>query len=127
MVERIRTCQDDSWQGLPPFLELLADPESQNLLTEAVSRNYMEGADGMDPVQGRRDHLRGRALPNPLQDLKGFAMRLRNAHLDSELARVSRDLATLEPGSPQQVELLHQMSALKASKKQPLEPPSPGA
>jgi len=112
---------------LPPFLEQLTDPESQSLLTEAVSRNYMEGVGGVDPVQGRRDHLRGRALPNPMEDLKGFATRLRNVHLDSELARVNRDLATLEPGSPQQVELLHQMSALKAAKKQPLEPPTPGA
>ncbi len=125
VLERIRTCQEDTWQSLPQFLELLADPESQSLLTEAVSRNYMEGAGGVDPVQGHRDHLRGRTLPNPLQDLQGLATRLRNDHLDAELARLKRDLATPEPGSPQQIEILHQMAALKGLKKLSIEPPGP--
>ena len=121
VAERNRACQEESWQGLPAFLDLLADAESQSLLTEAVSRNYMEGAGGADPAHSYRDQLRGRAVPAPLEDLKGFVTRLRNAHLDAELAQVNRALATLDPGSPEQLERLRQLAALKAAKKQPIE------
>jgi DNA primase len=120
IAERIRTCQDGTWQGLPVFLDLLADPECQSLVTEAVTRNYMEGGSGVVPLKGLRDHLRGRGVPDPLGDLKGFVTRLRNDHIDTELGRLSIELTTLQSGTTQQIETWRHIQALRALKKQPI-------
>jgi DNA primase len=124
VLERVRACKEITWQGLPQFLGCLDDSECQSLLTEAVSRNYMEGASGLEPVRGLRDHLRGRAVPKPFEDLVGFVTCLRNDHIDAQLGRLNRELAILEPGTADQIHTYRQMSALKALKKQPLAPRS---
>jgi hypothetical protein len=125
ILERIRASREGTWQGLPHFLDCLADSACQSVLTEAVSRNYMEGASGLEPVRGLRDHLRGRGVPKPFEDLVGFVTSLRNDHLDSEVARLNRELATLEPATAEQIETFKRVASLKALKKQPIAPGKP--
>jgi DNA primase len=125
ILERIRASKEGTWQGLPHFLNCLADSACQSVLTEAVTRNYMEGASGLEPVRGLRDHLRGRGVPKPFEDLVGFVTSLRNDHLDSEVACLNRELATLEPATAEQIETFKRVASLKALKKQPIAPAKP--
>ena len=124
ITERMNLSPAGSWQGLPAFLDSLESEAASSLLTEAVSRNYMEGIGGTEPRQGVRDHLRGRALPKPLEDLKGFVTALRNAHLDSGIQRLTAE-ASQAAGTAQELELYRQITALKSQKKSPLQPRSP--
>jgi DNA primase len=120
VAARINGCKTGAWQGFPQFLETLEDANAPNLLSEAVTRNYREGAGGIEPMPGVRDHLRGRALPKPLEELIGLATRLRNEHLTAEINRLNSEMLAQEPGSPQQVEILARLQALKAARRRPL-------
>jgi DNA primase len=117
---RIESLRTGAWQGFPQFLQTLNDPNAQNLLSEAVTRNYREGAGGTQPANGTRDHLRGRGLAKPLDELIGVTTRLRNEHLTAEINRLNSHMLQQEPGSPEQVESLTRLQALKTAKRQPL-------
>jgi DNA primase len=119
VTERLAEIRADSWRGLPDFLALIADSECQSLLTEAVARNYREGANGKDLSVDVRDHLRGRTLPNPLEDLRGIIKRLRDAYITSEIGRLNGESA-LQNGTPEQVETLRKIVSLEMLKRQPI-------
>ena len=106
---RIRAHQANTWQGLPSFLESLANDHWCNLLTEAVSVNYMEGS-----------KLGSRIVPKPLEDLQGFALRMRKKYFDGELRRLENLRSTTESGSPEQIQANRQLANLKALLKGPL-------
>jgi DNA primase len=108
--ERFNAISDDHWHGVPHLLELLNDSDCQTLLTEAVAGNYMEVP----------DHRRGRSVPNPLEDLRGIITRLRNSEITSEIARLDVQLATLEVGTPQQVETLRKKDSLQSLRSKPI-------
>jgi hypothetical protein len=127
VTERMHAFRSGAWQGVPWFLNALADPESQNVITEAITRNYFEGVGDAGARADSRDHFRDRPLPNPLEGLKGLVTSLRNQHLTKEIERLTVQMAPLEPGSPPQVDILRQREALKARRKQPLDPIVPPA
>jgi DNA primase len=121
VTERLAAMSADNWRGLPYLMEFLGDSESQSLLTEATARNYREGASGEDPVKDVRDHLRGRVLPNPLEDLRGIIKCLRDAYIASEISRLNSESA-LQDRTPQQVETLRKIMSLESLKRQPITP-----
>jgi DNA primase len=110
---RVREHREKTWRGLPQFLKSLDDENLGALITKAVSLNYKERV---------KDHLRGRALPKPFEDLQGFAMRMRKSHMENELRNLESLRSTLEPGSVQQIEVIHKLQNLKAQLKEPLRP-----
>jgi DNA primase len=120
VAERLQASKSAVWQGLPQFLDTLAAADAQSLVSEAVSRNYMEGAGGVEPAPGVRDHLRGRALPKPFEDLCGLVTRLRNEHLSAEINRLNRELLALAPGTPEQIGIYRKMETLRALRRQPV-------
>jgi DNA primase len=110
---RIREHREKTWHDLPKFLEVLGDENLGALVTRAVSLNYKEMV---------KDHLRGRSLPKPFEDLQGFAMRMRKSHMERELRNLENLRSTLEPGSTEQIEVIHKLQHLKALLKGPLLP-----
>ncbi len=116
LSNRILQYRENSWRGLPQFLESLNDENSQALVTRAVSSNYLIDA---------KDQPRERALPKPFEDLQGLAMRVRKLHMESELRKLESLRSTLEPGSAEQIEIVHRLQNLKALLKQPLQPLQP--
>jgi DNA primase len=122
VTERVSALRTGGWQGVPSFLDSLADGESQGLIANAISSNYLEGVSGRALEMGLRDHVRDRVLPNPLEELKGLVTGLRNEHLAIEINRLNTQMAALEAGSPEQVEIIRRREALKARRKQPLAP-----
>jgi DNA primase len=127
VTERFSAFRAGRWQGVPSFLDSLADPESQGLITDAIARNYLEGVSGMAPEKGVRDHVRDRALPMAFETLEGLVTRLRNEHLTLEINRLNTQMAALEPGSPEQIDIIRRREVLKARRKQPLAPLAEGA
>ena len=113
IILRIQEYRENLWQGLPQFLESLKNTDWQALVTKAVSLNYMEGA---------KDHLRGRALPKPFEDLQGFALRMRKSYMGDELRKLEKLRSTLEPGSAEQIEVIRKLQNLKILLKGPLIP-----
>jgi DNA primase len=127
VTERIGALRAGTWQGVPSFLDSLADAESQGLITDAIARNYWEGASGMALEKGVRDHLRDRVLPNPLEVLNGLVSSLRNEHLTLEINRLNTQMVALEASSPQQQEINRRLGVLRALRRQPLAPLAEGA
>ncbi|HZL78357.1 MAG TPA: DNA primase [Candidatus Limnocylindrales bacterium] len=111
--ERIQQHRGNLWYGLPQFLESLNNENLQTLVTKAVSSSY---------VTDIKDYSRERALPKPFDDLQGFAMRMRKSHMEDELRKLESLRSTLEPGSAEQIEVIHRLKNLKAHLKQPLSP-----
>jgi DNA primase len=112
IIGRIQQHQENLWHGLPQFLGSL-DENLKTLVTRAISSNY---------VADIKDYSRERALPNPFEDLQGFAMRMRKSYMEDELRKLERLRSTLEPGSAEQVEVILRLNDLKAHLKQPLSP-----
>ena len=110
---------------VPSFLDSLADGESQGLIANAISSNYLKGVSGRALEMGLRDHVGDRVLPNPLEELKGLVTGLRNEHLALEINRLNTQMAALEAGSPEQIQIIRRREVLKARRKQPLSPLAP--
>ena len=127
VTDRIGALRTGTWQGVPAFLDSLADAESPGLIAHAIARNYLEGMSAVALEKDSRDHVRDRALPNPLEDLKGLVTGLRNEHLTLEINRLNAQMAPLEAGSPEQIEIIKRREVLKACRKQPLAPLAEGA
>jgi len=106
---RIQQHEENLWLGLPQFLESL-DENLQTLVTRAVSSNY---------VTDIKDNSRERTLPNPFDDLQGFAVRMRKSYMEDELRKLEGLRSTLEPGSAEQIEVILKLKNLKAHLKQP--------
>jgi hypothetical protein len=104
---RLAAHSHETWQGLPHFLDECASAELQNLITEAIADE--------------------RPIPNPAQQLSDVALRLRNQHLDRQLA-VSLQRANLpEISESERMDLLRQQHDLRLLKRQPLSPGAPPA
>ena len=99
---RLAAHRHETWQDLPNFLAECEIPELQNLITEATADE--------------------RSIPNPAQQLSDVALRLRNQHLDRQLA-VSLQRANLpEISESERMDLLRQQHDLRLLKRQPLSP-----
>jgi DNA primase len=93
---------NETWLGLPAFVDALAAPELQALVTEAATET--------------------RAIPNPEQQIADVTLRLRNAHLDRQLAALTAQLARGGLADAQRISLLRQQQQLREQKRAPLTP-----
>jgi DNA primase len=93
----------DEWHGVAGFLAEFADaPAAANLVTEVLS----------DP----------RTAPNAEQVLRDVVLRLRNQHLERQLAALTQIISHPETTEDRRLELLHQQQALREAKRLPLAP-----
>ena len=99
---RLAAHLNQTWHGVAAFLNELALPAAQDLLSEALS----------DP----------RPIPQPGQQLADVLLRLRNQKLDRDLAALT--LRASQPGlaAELQLDLNRQMMELRQQKRQPLSP-----
>jgi hypothetical protein len=72
--------------------------------------------------KGVRDHLRDRALPNPIEELRRLLTCSRNESLTLEINRLNTEMAALDAGSPEQIEISKRREVLKARRRKPIEP-----
>lgn len=101
---RLAAHSQETWQGLPNFLDECETPELQNLITEAVADE--------------------RPLPNPAQQLSDVVLRLRNQFLDRRLAASLQRANQPETGEAERLDLLREQQELRLLKRQPLNPGS---
>lgn len=92
----------ETWLGLPAFLDALASPEMQALVTEAAAET--------------------RPIPNPEQQIADVALRLRNQHLNRRLAALNAQLARPDLPDAERINLLRQQQQLRQQKRAPLVP-----
>src|ERR1051325_4935391 len=102
VARRCASHSDGTWTSLAAFLDACESAEMQNLITEAVTE--------------------ARAIPNPEQPLADVVLRLRNLHLDRQVAALTQLASRPTTSEPQHLELLHQQQALRQAKRQPLAP-----
>jgi hypothetical protein len=102
VARRCASHSDGTWTSLAAFLDACESAEMQNLITEAVTE--------------------ARAIPNPEQQLADVVLRLRNLHLDRQVAALTQLASRPTTSEPQHLELLHQQQALRQAKRQPLAP-----
>ena len=91
-----------TWRGLGAFLGECESDDLRALITEAVTE--------------------ARPLPNPEQQLLDVMLRLRNEHLDREMATVTQQASQPDVAEEQKVELLQMRQELARQKRTPLEP-----
>ncbi len=107
--ERIGSHRDGSWRGIAGFLDRFDDPETRNLITEAVAlRRELE-----DPEQV----LKG---DPSLSDKRGILERLRDRFIDSEVAALGQRIN--QPGitDAERDDLLRRQQEMRSCKRQPL-------
>jgi len=97
-----------TWQGIAPFLAEFPAESARALITEALTRNIVP------------DHHRGREIPRPLDQLRDLACRFRDEFITRQSAELTRRMATLEPSSAAQEELLRQQQTLRELRRQPI-------
>jgi hypothetical protein len=102
---RLAAHSQETWHGLPNFLDECETPELQNLITEAIADE--------------------RPIPNPAQQLSDVALRLRNQFLDRRLAASLQRANQPETGEAERLELMRQQQELRLLKRSPLSPASP--
>ena len=91
-----------NWHDVPSFVGHFDDPASRALITEAAAES--------------------RGIPNPGQQLPDLAIKLRNAMLDAELARLNRQISQPELTDAERIELLHRQQDVRQSRRAPLPP-----
>jgi len=101
---RLAAHSQETWHGLPDFLDECETPELQNLITEAIADE--------------------RPLPNPSQQLTDVALRLRNQFLDRRLAASLQRANQPETGEADRLELMREQQELRLLKRSPLTPGS---
>jgi DNA primase len=99
---RLTMHSQETWLGLPNFLDECESPELQNLITEATAEE--------------------RAIPNPAQQLADVALRLRNQFLDRRLATSLQRASLPEIAETERDNLLREQRDLRLLKRQPLSP-----
>ncbi|MSU57343.1 MAG: DNA primase [Pedosphaera sp.] len=97
---RLAAQSGETWTNLAAFLDECGSAEMQNLITEVVAED--------------------RSLPNPEQQLADVVLRLRNLHLDRQIAALTHQISQPETGDAQRMEFLRQQQELRQLKKQPL-------
>jgi DNA primase len=102
VVRRLAALAGETWSSLGAFLDGCETAEMQNLITEAVAE--------------------GRPIPNPEQQLADVVLRLRNQHLDQQIAALDQRMSQPEASDDKKMEMLHEQQRLKQNKRQPLAP-----
>jgi len=100
--QRLAAQAHQTWQGLGAFLGECDSDGVRTLITEAVTDE--------------------RKIPNPEQQLADVILRLRNEHLDREVAAILQQAAQPDLPDEQKVELLHHQQELRAQKRSSLTP-----
>jgi DNA primase len=119
--QRIAAHKNGEWQDLSFFINSLSD-SSRNLLTEALARNYMEGARGSEMVKNIRDHLRGRPIARPFDEMMGLVKYLRNEFLDRQIAACVQRASQPKIPDAEQVKYSREEQELRKQKRAPLTP-----
>jgi DNA primase len=99
---RLAAHSQETWQGLPNFLDECETSELQNLITEATADE--------------------RSIPSPAQQLADVALRLRNQFLDRRLAASLQRANLPETTEAERLDLLREQHDLRLLKRQPLSP-----
>ena len=100
VVRRLTALSGETWTSLAAFLDGCESAEMQNLITEAVTE--------------------GRPIPNPEQQLADVVLRLRNQHLDRQIAALDQRVSQPATSDAERVEILREQQRLKQLKRQPL-------
>jgi DNA primase len=100
ITQRLEAQKSQTWHSLAAFLENCGTPAMQNLITQSVTEN--------------------RPVPNPAQQLKDLAERLRNQFLEREMALLGQRLNQPELGEVDRVDLLRRQQELRVLKHTPL-------
>jgi DNA primase len=89
-----------TWLSFAAFLGDCDTPEMQSLVSEAA--------------------IAEREIPNPMQQLTDLATRLRNQHLDRQLAALMQQMNQPELSEASRLELLQQQMEMRALKRKPV-------
>ena len=100
--KRIEIADSGSWQGLPPFLDMLNDDSERRLVTEAAA---MPGT-----------------LPNPEVQLQDVILKLRNQAIARQLNAAKVRASHPDTPEEERLALLRAQQQLRAEKAKPLEP-----
>jgi DNA primase len=100
--QRVAAHMHQTWQNLGAFLGECESDALRALITEAAAEE--------------------RKLPNPEQQLSDVMLRLRNEHLDRQLAAVTLQASQPEVSDEQRVALLQTRQELQRQKRSPLAP-----
>jgi DNA primase len=102
LAQRLAAYRNQTWHNLPAFLDECQTPELRNLVTGAT--------------------MEARPVPNPAQQLADIALRLRNQHIEGQMAALMLRMNQPETPETERLELLKQRQALRSLKHQPLGP-----
>jgi DNA primase len=100
----LQSAQDSPGRSVSALLSALTDPATQSLVTEALADR--------------------RPIPNPAQQLADLLVRLRNQHLDRQLASFNHRLGQPDLGDAERIALLKQQEELRRLKRAPLSCPA---
>jgi DNA primase len=100
VTQRLEAHRNQTWRDLPGFLDQCETPELRNLITGAI--------------------MEARPLPDPAQQIADVTLRLRNGHIDRQIAALLQRMSQPEVTEDQRLDLLKQQQQLRALKRQPL-------
>ena len=100
LSRRFESLKNQTWTGIASFVQGFADPAAQSLITEAIASE--------------------RPVPNPSQQVKDIAQRLRNDAIDRELGGLMRQMNVPELPDAERDQLLRQQLSLMTLKRRPL-------
>ena len=101
VAQRLAAHANGTWTSLAAFLDECDTPELRSLVTEATTE--------------------ARPIPNPGQQLRDVALRLRNQAIDRELATLMQRAHQPEVADAERVELLRQQQELRKAKREPVQ------
>lgn len=102
VVERLEAHRNATWTTLANFLSQCAGPDLQALVTESSAAD--------------------RPVPNPAQQLRDVALKLRNQFIHSKIGALTLQTNQPQATEAQRVELLRQIQELRRLKSTPLAP-----
>jgi DNA primase len=100
VAQRLEAHRNQTWRDLPGFLDQCEAPELRNLITGAI--------------------MEARPLPDPAQQIADVTLRLRNGHIDRQIAALLQRMSQPDITEDQRLDLLKQQQQLRALKRQPL-------
>jgi DNA primase len=95
--KRIEACRNGTWVSLAAFLDECSAPGLQALITEVTAH--------------------GQPIPTPARQLSDVVLKLRNQHMDRELAVLMQQMNHPHTSEEQRLELLHRQQELRAMKR----------
>jgi DNA primase len=100
VLQRLEAHRNQTWQNLAMFLAQCSSPELQALITESTAAE--------------------RPVPNPAQQLKDIALRLRNQFISRKMAALLQQVHQPGVTEEQRMDLLRQQQELRMMKARPL-------